>query len=50
MSYPVISADSHVVEPGNAYTDYVDRAWRDRAPRIVEDEEGVRFKIGRAHV
>jgi predicted TIM-barrel fold metal-dependent hydrolase len=45
MSYPVISADSHVVEPGNAYVDYVDRAWRDRAPRMVDDEEGVRYLL-----
>ena len=43
MTYPVISADSHVVEPANAYVDYVDRAWRERAPRMVEDGEGVRY-------
>jgi predicted TIM-barrel fold metal-dependent hydrolase len=43
MTYPVISADSHVVEPANAYVDYVDRAWRERAPRMVEDEEGARY-------
>ncbi|HLG86144.1 MAG TPA: amidohydrolase family protein [Alphaproteobacteria bacterium] len=43
MDYPVISADSHVVEPGNAYLDHMDRAWRERAPHIVEDDEGVRF-------
>lgn len=38
MSMPivdaVISADSHITEPPNCYTDYVDPAWRDRAPRI----------------
>jgi len=45
MSYPVISADSHVVEPGNAYVDYVDRSWRERAPRMVDDEEGVRYLL-----
>jgi predicted TIM-barrel fold metal-dependent hydrolase len=45
MSYPVISADSHVVEPGNAYVDYVDRAWRERAPRMVDDDEGVRYLL-----
>ena len=31
---PIISADSHVTEPPNCYVDYVDPAWRDRAPRI----------------
>src|SRR5258708_39815740 len=41
----VISADSHVVEPANAYVDYVGRAWRDRAPRMVDEEEGVRYLL-----
>ncbi len=41
----VISADSHVVEPANAYVDYVGRAWRDRAPHMVDDEEGVRYLL-----
>lgn len=31
---PIISADSHITEPPNCYVDYVDAAWRDRAPRI----------------
>lgn len=34
MSYPVISADSHVTEPPNTYTDHIDPRWRDRAPRL----------------
>jgi predicted TIM-barrel fold metal-dependent hydrolase len=45
MTHPVISADSHVVEPPGAYVDHVDRAWRERAPRQVEDGEGVRYVI-----
>lgn len=39
MLKPIISADSHVTEPGNTYTDYIDPAFRDRAPRIVHDEQ-----------
>ena len=31
---PIISADSHVTEPPNAYLDYIEPAWRDRAPRL----------------
>jgi predicted TIM-barrel fold metal-dependent hydrolase len=34
MTVPIISADSHVTEPPNAYVDHIDRAWRDRAPRM----------------
>ena len=37
--YPVISADSHITEPGHAYVDYIDPQWRDRAPRLVHDED-----------
>jgi uncharacterized protein len=29
-----ISADSHITEPPNCYIDYIDPAYRDRAPRI----------------
>jgi len=29
-----ISADSHITEPPNCYIDYIDPAWRDRAPHI----------------
>ncbi|MDP1818955.1 MAG: amidohydrolase family protein [Acidimicrobiales bacterium] len=39
--YPVISADSHITEPPNTYVDFIDPAWRDRAPRMVDGGEGV---------
>ena len=32
-----ISADSHVAEPPNCYTDFIDPKYRDTAPRIVRD-------------
>src|SRR5947208_1401833 len=32
----VIDADGHVLEPPTALVDYIDPAFRDRAPRIVE--------------
>jgi len=41
----VISADSHVVEPANAFVDYVGSAWRDRAPHMVEDADGARYLL-----
>ena len=34
--FPVISADSHITEPPNTYIDFIDPAYRDRAPRIVD--------------
>jgi predicted TIM-barrel fold metal-dependent hydrolase len=36
---PIISADSHVIEPPNLWTERLDRKYRDRAPRIFWDEE-----------
>ena len=36
MSYPIISADSHVTEPPNTYSDFIDKAFRERAPRMEE--------------
>ncbi len=35
MSYPIISADSHITEHPDTYTQHIDRAFRDRAPHIV---------------
>jgi predicted TIM-barrel fold metal-dependent hydrolase len=35
MSYPIISADSHITEAPNTYVDYIDKAWKDKAPRVV---------------
>ena len=34
MSYPVISADSHITEPPGTYRDHIDAKWRDKAPRM----------------
>jgi predicted TIM-barrel fold metal-dependent hydrolase len=39
MNSPIISADSHVVEPVRLWVDRLDRAYRDRAPRVHWDGE-----------
>ena len=39
MSFPIISADSHITEPANTYVDYIEPKWRDRAPKMVRDEK-----------
>lgn len=38
MLKPIISADSHITEPPNTYTDYIDPSFRDRAPHMVRDD------------
>jgi len=40
-----ISADSHITEPPNCYVDYIDPAFRDRAPRMQSLE-----KVGDAFI
>jgi predicted TIM-barrel fold metal-dependent hydrolase len=34
MSFPIISADSHITEPPDCYRDNIDPAYRERAPHI----------------
>src|SRR5499427_2833524 len=36
MPYPIISADSHVTEPPNTYLDFIDHAFKSRAPRMEQ--------------
>lgn len=37
---PLVSADSHVVEPPDAFASHLDAAWRSQAPRLVPDRDG----------
>ena len=39
----VVSADSHVMEPAELWTEGLDRRFRDRAPRVVQQEEGAPY-------
>ncbi|MBF6568142.1 MAG: amidohydrolase family protein [Candidatus Binataceae bacterium] len=39
MLKPILSADSHVLEPPNTYSDRMDRRFKDRAPRMVHDDK-----------
>ena len=39
VNHPIISADSHIAEAPNTYIDYIDPAYRQTAPRIVETED-----------
>ena len=37
----VLSADSHVVEPADVWTARMDTRYRDRAPHIVKEANGI---------
>src|SRR5580765_4959807 len=39
-AYDVIDADGHILEPLDLWDNYIDPAFRDRAPRIVKGENG----------
>ncbi len=41
---PVISADSHVQEPPELYSEWLDKKFRDRAPR-VEVRDGAEYSV-----
>ena len=34
MTYPIISADSHITEPPNTYLDHIEAKYRSTAPRM----------------
>ena len=36
----MISSDSHIIEPPDLWERRIDRAFRDRAPRVVQEETG----------
>ncbi len=38
-AYNVVDADGHILEPLNLWDEYIDPKFRDRAPRIVKDNE-----------
>ena len=39
MSYPIISADSHITEHPDTYVAHIDAAWKDKAPKMVDGGE-----------
>src|SRR5438552_3540351 len=51
-TYKIIDADGHILEPVDIWDRYMDPAYRDRAPRMVLDDNGkearsCRFSIAR---
>ena len=41
-AYNIIDADGHILEPFDSWNKLTDPKYRDRAPRLVEDENGKR--------
>ena len=39
-TYHVIDSDGHILEPLTLWKDYLDPAYRDRAPKLVIDSDG----------
>ena len=39
-NYRIISSDDHVFEPPDLWTDRIEAEFRDRAPRVVRQEDG----------
>jgi uncharacterized protein len=39
-TYNVVDADGHILEPLNLWTDYIEPAYRDRAPKLVTNANG----------
>ena len=42
----LVSADSHVLEPGNLWAERLDKGFRDRAPRIFQEPQTRRYQFG----
>src|SRR6266852_1897792 len=38
--YNVVDSDGHILEPPTLWDDYIDPAFRDRAPKLVIDKDG----------
>ena len=43
MTSKVIDADSHILEPGDLWMEYIEPKYRDRALKIAEDEKGLEY-------
>ena len=48
MAKPIISADSHITEPPDCYTTYIDPKFREHAPHIVDSERRATSSSSRA--
>ena len=43
LSWPLVSVDDHLFEPPDTFSDRLPRKYRDQAPRVVEDADGLQY-------
>jgi predicted TIM-barrel fold metal-dependent hydrolase len=48
LPFKLVSADSHIAEPPDLWTTRIDRKFRDRAPRLVSNDNGDAYVMGDA--
>src|SRR5258707_12050572 len=49
-AYNVVDADGHILEPLDLWDNYMDPAFRDRAPRLIKTENGKERLVMDEHV
>ncbi|HKZ08476.1 MAG TPA: amidohydrolase family protein [Methylomirabilota bacterium] len=47
--YFIVSADCHANEPSNLWAERIDAKYRDRLPRVIVDEKGVKWRVSEGH-
>ena len=47
--YFIVSADCHANEPANLWVERIDAKYRDRLPRVITDENGVKWRVSEGH-
>ena len=47
--YFIVSADCHANEPANLWAERIDAKYRDRLPRVITDENGVKWRVSEGH-
>jgi len=47
--YFIVSADCHANEPANLWVERIDVKYRDRLPRVITDENGVKWRVSEGH-
>jgi len=47
--YYMVSTDTHANEPANLWAERIEPKYRDRLPRVITDEEGVKWRVSEGH-
>ncbi len=47
--YFIVTTDSHANEPANLWAERIEPEYRDRVPRVIVDEDGVKWRVSEGH-